>query len=111
MTGSSCRSLTWSNTFSSGALAANPLRVSVSAAGNLGGYDSKADPDAFIGTYTKRHDNMLRGNFTLDWLLNKAWITNLEIKGSAVYNDRQTEERKNYSSATGTTQCAWTTGP
>lgn len=95
-------SLTWSNTFSSGALATTPLRVSVSAAGNLGGYDSKADPDAFIGTYTKRHDNMLRGNFTLDWLLNKAWITNLEIKGSAVYNDRQTEERKNYSSAAAT---------
>ena len=95
-------SLTWSNTFSSGIFTDAPLRISASVAGNLGGYDSKADPDAFIGTYTKRSDNMLRGNFTLDWLLGRKWITNVELKGSVVYNDRQSESRTNYSSAAAT---------
>ena len=95
-------SLTYSNTFSRAALAQTPLRLSASLTGNLGGYDTKADPDTFLDTYTRQRDNVYRGGVTLGWLLSKPWITNLELKASAVYNDRQSAVRTNYSSAAGT---------
>lgn len=95
-------SLTYSNTFSHGAFARTPLRLSASFTGNIGGYDTEADPDMFVDTYTRQRDNVYRGNLTLGWLLSKPWITNLELKASVVYNDRQSESRTNYSSAAGT---------
>ena len=64
-------SLTYSNTFSRGALAQTPLRLSASLTGNLGGYDTKADPDTFLDTYTRQRDNVYRGGVTLGWLLSK----------------------------------------
>ncbi|NDV67038.1 TonB-dependent receptor [Bacteroides sp. 224] len=65
-----------------------PLTLKVGLNGNMGGFDSKADPDAFKDNYTKRKDNTLSGNVKLHWLLNKPWITNLELSGSASYADR-----------------------
>lgn len=95
-------SLTYSNTFSRGLLAELPLRLSAGFTGNIGGYDTKADPDTFLDTYTRQRDNIYRGNLTLDWLLSKPWITNLELKASVVYSDKQSAQRSNYSSAAGT---------
>lgn len=92
-------SLTYSNTFSSGALKGLPLRFSLSLTGNLGGLDDKADPDKHKNTYTKVNDNSVRGNFSLNWLLSKSWITNLELTGSLVYSDKLTMENKDYSSS------------
>ena len=94
--------MTYSNTFCCGSRDSSPLYFSASASGNLGGYDTEADPDTFLDTYTKKRDNMFRGNFSIDWLLDRKWITSIKIKGSAVYNDRQTRTRENYSSAAST---------
>ncbi|MFV0539263.1 MAG: TonB-dependent receptor [Dysgonomonas sp.] len=72
-----------------------PLNFSFGLNGNIGGYNSIGDPDAFTDTYTKERDNMLRVNMKLDWLLNKSWITKLEFSGTLSYSDLQTEKREN----------------
>lgn len=89
-------SLTYSNTVSGGAFSTRPLRISVGATGNLGGFDNSADPDKLIGTFTRQSDNSLRANFNANWLLSLPWITNLEFNASAVYGDKRTRENKNY---------------
>lgn len=95
-------SLTYSNTFNSGALTGTPLQFSVGVTGNLGGMDSKADPDAFLETFSAKKDNTFRGKLSLNWLLSKNWITNVELNASAVYSDRQQSVRENYSSSSST---------
>jgi Outer membrane receptor proteins, mostly Fe transport len=92
-------SLTYSNTFSSGALKSQPIRFSVSLTGNLGGLDDKADPDKHRNTYTKVNDNSVRSNFSFNWLLSKSWITNLELNGSLVYSDKLSRVNSDYSSS------------
>ena len=87
--------LTYSNLFDRGILSETPLRFSVSASGTLGGMDDKADPDAFSENRTTVRDNSFRGNFSLDWLLSKKWITNLELSGSVVYSDKHSREHEN----------------
>ena len=94
-------SMTWSNLFNRGALSSTPIRFSAGVTGNVGGYNSAADPDQFKDTYSKTRDNVIRGNFTLNWLLSKSWITNLEMNGSISYSDKQSRENTNYSSAVG----------
>ena len=73
--------LNYSNTF------LKKLRLEVGFAGNLGGMNSKDDPDAFSGEYTKVRDNSLRGNAALTWLLNKPWVTNLKFNATVNFND------------------------
>ncbi|MDR1524066.1 MAG: TonB-dependent receptor [Tannerella sp.] len=65
-----------------------PLSFEAGLAGNFGGYNSKADPDAFKDTYVQKKDNNFRGNILIKWLLNKPWITNLELSGSVNYSDK-----------------------
>ena len=79
-------SLNYSNTVnrSSG----QPILLNIGLAGNLGGYDSKSDPDRFVNTYTKQRDNTYRANVSAKWSLKKSWITNLEMLGSVNYTDR-----------------------
>ena len=84
--------LTYSNLFDRGILAKAPLRFSVSASGNLGGLDTKADPDTFLDNRTTAKDNSFRGSFDFDWLLSKKWITNIEFSGSVVYSDKLSRE-------------------
>lgn len=86
-------SLTWSNFYNRGRLESMPLRISVGLTGNLGGMDSKSDPDQLAETFTKEHDNAVRGNLSLNWLLNKSWITNLQFDASLNYNDRLNRTR------------------
>lgn len=87
--------LTYSNLFDRGLFSETPLRFSVSASGNIGGMDTKADPDAFSENRTTVRDNSFRGNFSFDWLLSKKWITNVELSGSVVYSDKHSREHEN----------------
>lgn len=92
-------SLTWSDTFNS---SGRPLRFKAGLSGNIGGSDTKADPDADRDSYSKTRDNVFRANFSLDWLLNASWITNVGISGYVNYSDRLNEvySRKSSSSST-----------
>lgn len=71
----------YSNTF------AKVLRFEAGFTGNLGGMNSKDDPDAFTGEYEKARDNVFRGNTSLTWLLNRSWITNLKLDASVNFRD------------------------
>lgn len=73
--------LSYSNTFR------KVLRFEAGFTGNIGGMDTKDDPDAFTGEYQKERDNVFRGNTSLTWLLNKSWITNLKLDASVNFND------------------------
>ena len=73
--------LNYSNTF------AKVLRFEAGFTGNIGGMDTKDDPDAFTGQYQKAKDNVFRANTSLTWLLNRSWITNLKFDASASFND------------------------
>ncbi len=66
---------------------AKGLRLEAGFTGNIGGMNSKDDPDAFSGQYQKERDNVLRGNLALSWQLNKPWITNLKFDASVNFND------------------------
>lgn len=87
--------LTYSNLFDKGGLGEMPLRFSASVSGNLGGMDTKADPDAFSENRTVVRDNSFRGSFSFDWLLSRKWITNLEFSGSVVYSDKLSRDHQN----------------
>lgn len=73
--------LNYSNTF------AKVLRFEAGFSGNIGGMNSKDDPDAFSGEFSKVRDNVFRGNTSLVWLLNKSWVTNLKLDASVSYQD------------------------
>ncbi len=76
-----------------------PLSLTVGLAGNLGGYNSESDPDLFLGTYAKVRDHSFRGSLKADWLLNKSWITHVELNASFSYADKASEVRSRKSSA------------
>lgn len=76
-----------------------PLTLNVGLTGNVGGYNSEADPDEELDDYQKTHDNALRANVGLQWLLNKPWITNMEFSASIAYSDRCSENYYHTSSA------------
>ena len=77
-----------------------PLTLNIGLTGNIGGYSTEADPDQELDDYTKIRDNVFRGNFELNWLLNKSWITNLSLRGSISTADRTTKEYLHQNSAT-----------
>ena len=66
---------------------AKGLRFEAGFTGNIGGMDTKDDPDAFTGEFKKERDNVFRGNTSLTWQLNKPWITNLKFDASVNFND------------------------
>ncbi|MCI2082082.1 MAG: TonB-dependent receptor [Bacteroidales bacterium] len=92
-------SLIYSNTFYGRNGTSEPVRFTAGITGNIGGYDSEADPDAFKETYTKIKDNTLRGNVDVNWLLNRPWITSVEFSASAVFSDDDESINTNKSSA------------
>jgi hypothetical protein len=79
-----------------------PARLTVGVTGSTGGYDSKADPDAFTGTYTRERDRALRGHVTVHWLPRKPWITAVEATVTANFADRLAESRSRQSGASST---------
>ena len=76
-----------------------PLTLSASITGNIGGYNSEADPDNTLNSYSKERDNVFRASLNLNWLLNKSWITNISFKSSFSYQDKKQENYTNASSA------------
>ena len=72
----------WSTNFAGGA-----VRMESGINGNIGGMDSKDDPDAFSNEFTKERDNLLTPHVKFTWLLNKDWITNLSLDASMYYHD------------------------
>ena len=77
-----------------------PLTLNVGLSGNIGGYNTEADPDQDLDNYSKIKDNTLRVHADLHWLLNKPWITNLSLRGSFSTSNRTNEDYKNANSAT-----------
>jgi outer membrane cobalamin receptor len=92
-------SLLYENTFNK---KNQPLMLTLGLTGNIGGYNSKADPDAFKDTYLKENDNTIRAHFKMNYLFHKPWITNLELSGSVAYSDKLREENTNKSSSSST---------
>ena len=86
-------SLAYSNTFS------RVLKFEAGFTGNIGGMNTKNDPDAYQGTWSKVRDNVFRANTSLTWLLQKSWITNLKFDASVNCNDNLSRERLYSSSA------------
>lgn len=82
---------TYTNTFR------KVLRFEAGLTENLGGMNSKDDPDAFTGEYEKAKDNVVRANTSMTWLLNRPWITNLKLDASLNFNDKLTQAHE-YSS-------------
>jgi outer membrane cobalamin receptor len=80
-----------------------PLNLTAGLSGNIGGYDNRADPDAFRETFLKQKDNTVRANLRLDYLLAKPWITNIELSANAIYSDNLTTENVNKSSSSSVT--------
>lgn len=76
-----------------------PLTLNVGLSGNIGGYNSKADPDEVLDDYSRIRDNAFRGNMELRWLLNQSWITNLQFSAAMTYSDKKGETYNNASSA------------
>lgn len=89
-------SLNYMNTFMKTTM---PLTLNIGLSGNIGGYNSEADPDEQLDDYRKVRDNALRGHFELNWLLNKRWLTNLSLKTSLSYADKRSETYASTSSA------------
>ena len=89
-------SLNYSNTFFQDA---TPLTLSVGVTGNIGGYNSEADPDEELDDYTKVRDNVVRGNFNLQWLPGKPWLTNISLSGAFSLTDRKSESYTSTGSA------------
>ncbi len=86
-------SASYSNTFR------NILKFEMGASGNIGGMNTKNDPDAYTGTWEKGRDNVFRANTSLTYLLNRAWITNLKFDASVSFNDNLTQSHDYSSSA------------
>ena len=76
-----------------------PLTLNIGLTGNVGGYNSEADPDNELDDYAKARDNALRGSLDLQWLLNKPWITNMQLSASYSFSDRRQETYSHTSSA------------
>ena len=76
-----------------------PLTLNFGLKGNIGGYNSEADPDEELDDYTKSRDNALRSTLDLQWLLNRPWLTNLQLSASFSYQDRKQETYTHTSSA------------
>lgn len=79
---------------------AKRLRLEAGLSGNIGGMNSKNDPDVISNEFVKERDNILTPHFKLMWLLNKEWITNLSLKGAIYFHDKKSHEHKYYSYAT-----------
>ena len=91
-------SATYSRAFK---LSGTTLNLTAGLTGNIGGYNSEADPDAFRDTYQRQRDNLLRGNVQLNWLCNtrRAGVFNVSLQTALSYADKRTESNVNTSSA------------
>ena len=77
------------------------LNLTTGLTGNIGGYNSEADPDAFRDTYQRQRDNQLRANLQLDWLCNSkhSGVFNVALQAAFSTADRRSESYTNTSSS------------
>lgn len=77
------------------------INLTTSLTGNIGGYNSEADPDAFRDTYQRQRDNQLRANLQLDWLCNskRSGVFNVALQAAFSTADRRSESYTNTSSS------------
>ena len=75
------------------------LKFEAGFTGNIGGMNTKNDPDAYVGTWSKVRDNVFRANTSLVWQLRKSWITNLKFDASVNFNDNMSTDHLYSSSA------------
>ena len=77
------------------------LNLTASLTGNIGGYDSEADPDAFRDTYQRQRDNRLRANLQIDWLCNskRSGVFYVALQAAFSTADRRSENYANTSSS------------
>lgn len=78
-----------------------PISLKTTLAGNIGGYNSKDDPDVFTGTYEKEDALNIRGGVDLSWELNNKFISELGFGANFNYSDLKYEEKYKDSSASG----------
>lgn len=77
----------------------SPLFLDLGVSGNLGGFNSKSDPDMFVNTYEKSKDNALRGNLSVKWQTNQPWLTSIEMAGTFNFSNKTTEVSNNQSAS------------
>lgn len=75
-----------------------PISLKIGLTGNMGGLDSKSDPDYYRNTYIKQRDNVIRGLFNIDWMIGKPWLTSVSAFASFSYNDRLSKNNEYKSS-------------
>lgn len=77
------------------------FNIKAGLTGNVGGYNSEADPDAFIGTYSKVRDNQLRGNLDFSWVYDAWKIGKLKVDAHGAFTtaDKRQEDYVNRSSS------------
>lgn len=82
-------------------LKGSSLNLTTSLTGNIGGYNSEADPDAFRDTYQRQRDNQLRANLQIDWLCNskRSGVFNVALQAAFSTADRRSESYTNTSSS------------
>ncbi len=82
-------------------LKGSSLNLTTSLTGNIGGYNSEADPDAFRDTYQRQRDNQLRANLQIDWLCNSkhSGVFNVALQAAFSTADRRSESYTNTSSS------------
>ena len=89
-------SMRYSNVFLS---ESTPLTLSAGISANIGGYNSKADPDEEQDDYSKARDNMLRTNMELHWLPARKWLGDVLFRAAFSMADKLTEQYVSKSSA------------
>lgn len=66
---------------------------------NMGGLDTKSDPDAFTNTFTKQDDSQLRVQGLVRWLPQRPWLTSIEAHAAWNLANKQVTRRTNENSA------------
>lgn len=74
------------------------LRLEAGLTGNIGGMNSRNDPDLLAEEYTRVRDNLLTPHAKLVWLLQKPWATNLSLEASVWYHDNRSHDHLYHSS-------------
>ncbi len=77
---------TYSNTFK------NVWHFEAGLKGNIGGMNTKDDPDAYTGAYERDRDNVYQFNTALSWLVNRPGITNLSLNASVNFHDNRSHD-------------------
>lgn len=79
----------------------SPLSLNTVIAGNIGGYNSKADPDNLVDTYVKDNAFNIRGGIDISWQINKKLISKIDFATNINYSDAKYEKKEKHSSASG----------